>query len=69
MFQRHCCVSRCSFTKDWDTVIGLYVNKPDLSHVLYDHLLEHAPSEKIVIVAGDFKDKGVVKCSQINVDI
>ena len=49
--------------RNWTNFLALEKNKEDLATFLSDELLAQAPADKIIIVAGGFKEENTAKCN------
>ena len=49
--------------RNWTNFLALEKNKEDLATFLSDELLAQAPADKMIIVAGGFKEENTAKCN------
>ena len=54
---------------NWSNFLELCENKADLARFLSEELIAQAPSQKIVVVSGGFKNEQEVQCSDTTVDV
>ena len=58
----------CHFLVAGSNFLALPENKADLARFLSEHLIANAPANKVLVVAGEFKDKEKAQCSNEETD-